>query len=74
MDEPDLSSRYIGETSRFPDVRADHFSYNAIALSVDRGIMRPDSVSGRFRPSDPVSGAEALLIIRELQNAVRMEF
>ena len=74
MDEPDLSSRYIGEMSRFPDVRADHFSYNAITLSVDRGIMRPDSVSGRFRPSDPVSGAEALLIIRELQNAVRMEF
>jgi hypothetical protein len=36
--------------------------------------MRPDPVSGRFRPEDPVSGAEALLIIRELQNAVRMEF
>ena len=72
--EVDLMTRYVGEASRFPDVRADHFGYNAIALSIDRGIMRPDPVSGRFRPEDPVSGAEALLIIRELQNVVRMEF
>lgn len=70
----DQMTRYVGEASRFPDVRADHFGYNAIALSVDRGIMRPDPVTGRFRPEDPVSGAEALLIVRELQNAVRMEF
>ena len=73
-DSEGLSTRYIGESSRFPDVRADHFSYNAIALSVDRGIIRPEAVTGRFRPESPVSGAEALLIIRELQNAVRMEF
>ncbi|MFP6590090.1 MAG: S-layer homology domain-containing protein, partial [Candidatus Latescibacterota bacterium] len=72
--EVDLMTRYVGEASRFPDVRADHFGYNAIALSIDRGIMRPDPVSGRFRPEAPVSGAEALLIIRELQNVVRMEF
>jgi Tfp pilus assembly protein PilF len=73
-DDQGLQTRYFGETSRFADVRADHFSYNAIALSVDRGIMRPDPVSGRFGPDRPVSGSEALLIIRELQNAVRMEF
>lgn len=70
----DLGTRYVGETSRFADVRADHFSYNAIALAVDRGIMRPDPVSGQFRPEEAISGGEALLTIRELQNAVRMEF
>ena len=73
-DDDDLPTRYVGESSRFADVREGHFSYNAIALSVDRGIMRPDPVTGLFRPEAPVSGAEALLIIRELQNAVRMEF
>lgn len=71
----DLSTtQYVGQTSRFADVQADHFTYGAIALSVDRGIMRPDPVSGLFRPNDPVPGSDALLIIRQLQNAVRMEF
>ena len=69
-----LSTRYVGEASRFPDVRGDFYAYNAIALNAERGIMSADKVSGRFRPEAPVSGAEALLIIRELQNAFRMEF
>ncbi len=69
-----LATRYIGEPSRFPDVRSDFYAYNAIALSTARGIMAADKVSGRFRPNEPVSGAEALVIIRELQNAFRMEF
>ena len=49
-------------------------AYNAIAVSVERGIMSADRITGRFRPDETVSGAEALLMIRELQNAVRMEF
>jgi hypothetical protein len=73
-DDAAQMARYVGEASRFPDVRSDHFSYGAIALAVDRGILQPDPVSGRFRPDDPVSGAEALLVVRQLQNAVRTEF
>lgn len=73
-DDAATTARYVGEASRFPDVRSDHFSYGAIALAVDRGILQPDPVSGRFRPDDPVSGAEALLVVRQLQNAVRTEF
>lgn len=72
--DPALATRYVGEASRFADVRGDHYAYNAIALSVDRGIIAPDRVSGTFRPESPVAGAEALVIVRELQNAVRMEF
>ena len=72
--DPSLSTRYVGEASRFPDVRGDSYAYNAIAVSVERGIMSADRITGRFRPEDTVSGAEALLMIRELQNAVRMEF
>ena len=70
----ELSTEYVGETSRFPDVRGDNYAYNAIALSTTRGIMSADKISGHFRPNDTVSGAEAMLIIRELQNALRMEF
>ena len=69
-----LATRYVGEASRFPDVRGDFYAYNAIALNAERGIMPADSISGCFRPDDPVSGPEALLIIRQLQNAVRLEF
>ena len=69
-----LATKYFGETTRFPDVRSDSYAYNAIALNTERGIMAADKLTGRFRPNDTVSGAEALLIIRELQNAFRMEF
>lgn len=72
--DPELATMYVGSASTFPDVRSDSYAFNAIALNVDRGIISVDKVSGRFRPNDTVSGAEALLIVRELQNAVRMEF
>ena len=69
-----LATKYVGEDSRFPDLRGDYYAYNAIALNIERGIMGVDVVSGLFYPEESVSGIEALLIIRQLQNAVRMEF
>ena len=55
---PSLSTGYVGETSRFPDVRGDSYAYNAIAVSVERGTMSADRTTGRFRPEDRVSGVE----------------
>ena len=69
-----LATKYIGTPSRFPDVNASHYSYNSICLAVDRGIMKAGTIDGAFGISDPVSGADALLIIREFQNALRMTF
>ncbi|MCK5148834.1 S-layer homology domain-containing protein [bacterium] len=69
-----LATKYIGTPSRFPDVNATHFAYNAICLCVDRGIMSADTMTGAFLMRETVSGADALLIIRELQNALRMTF
>lgn len=69
-----LATKYIGGQSRFPDMRSDHFSYNAVALMVDRGIMSADKLSGAFNPEGKISGADALLIIRDFQNALRMTF
>ena len=69
-----LATRYLGETSRFPDVRGDSFAYNAIAVNTERGIITADQLTGLFRPEAPISGAEAMQIIRQLQNAVRFEF
>jgi len=69
-----LASKYFGQESRFPDVNPTHYAYNAICLAVDRGIMKADPIDGSFGISKPVSGADALLIIREFQNALRMTF
>lgn len=69
-----LATKYIGGQSRFPDMRSDHFSYNAVALMVDRGIMSADKITGAFNPEGKISGADALLIIRDFQNALRMTF
>ena len=69
-----LATKYIGTPSRFPDVNASHFAYNAICLVVDRGIMAADKMSGAFDLNQKISGADALLIIRDFQNALRMTF
>ena len=69
-----LASKYFGSESRFPDVNPTHYAFNAICLSVDRGIMKADVIDGSFGLAKPVSGADALLIIRDFQNALRMTF
>ncbi len=69
-----LATKYIGTPSRFPDVNPTNYAYNAICLTVDRGIMKANTIDGSFGPSKTVSGADALLIIRDFQNALRMTF
>ncbi len=68
-----ILTRYIGETSHFPDMRSDHWAYNAAMLCVERGILKTN-MDGEFSPMDPVSGADALLAIRDFQNALRQTF
>ncbi len=45
-----------------------------MALMVDRGIMKAETLSGEFQPEGTMSGADALLAIRQFQNALRLEF
>ena len=69
-----LATKYFGSESPFPDVNSNHYAFNAISLCVSRGIMKADTMDGAFHMQDPVSGANALLIIRELQNALQIRF
>ena len=69
-----LATKYIGSPSRFPDVAPSHWAYNAACLAVDRNIIRPETLTGAFGLNEQVSGAEALLMIRQFQNALRMTF
>ncbi|MFQ6673405.1 MAG: S-layer homology domain-containing protein [Fidelibacterota bacterium] len=73
--DPDLETRYFGESpSRFSDVSSSHYAYPAMALCAERGIMKADLVTGNFDPAGTVTGADALLIIRAIQNSLRMTF
>jgi hypothetical protein len=69
-----IATKYIGTPSRFPDVNASHYAYNAICLAVDRGFMKADPMDGAFGISQTVSGADALLVLRDFQNALRITF
>jgi len=73
MHENSLATKYIGETSRFIDMRSSSATYNAAALCVDRGIIKAN-LDGTFGPTEYVSGADALLIIRSFQNYLSMSF
>lgn len=63
-----LATKFIGSRSPFPDLRNDLPYFNAVMVCVTRNIMETaDSSTGEFRPLAPVSGADALLAIRQLK-------
>lgn len=62
-----LATKYISNESKFADVNPAHPSYNAICNVVEKGFFCVDS-SGAFGVENPVSGPEALEIIRKLKN------
>ncbi len=66
-----LATKFIGATSPFPDVRNDHYAFNAIMMSTSRGFLEADKATGEFKASDSVSGADALLSIREFKNQLK---
>ena len=64
--DPAIKTRYVGQQSPFPDMRGDHFAYNAAVVVTTRGLMESERPSGAFRLTRPVSGPEALLAVRKL--------
>jgi tetratricopeptide (TPR) repeat protein len=66
-----LATKFLGATSPFPDVRNDHYAFNAIMTVTSRGFLEADKATGEFKALDPVSGADALLAIREFKNQLK---
>ncbi len=62
-----LATRFIGSVSPFPDLRNDLPYFNAVMICTTRGIMVADFSSGEFNAMGTVSGADALLGIRQLK-------
>jgi Tfp pilus assembly protein PilF len=71
--EKDLAARYVNSKSLFPDVPADMPYFNAIISVTSKGIMEAkDAKTKEFAPLKPLSGVEALLIIRKLKDEFKM--
>jgi len=67
-----LATRFVGAPSPFPDLRGDHPYFNSAMVVTSRGIMEvEDSATGSFAPLGPLSGADALLAIRNLRRELR---
>ena len=62
-----LATQFIGQRTPFPDVRSDHFYFNAVMLSTTRGLMEGDQRTGLFKPGSTVTGVDALLYVKELK-------
>lgn len=67
------ATKFVGSTSPFPDVRNDFWAFNAIVFTTSKGIMEAKDLStGEFRAQAPVSGADALLIIRKIKEELKL--
>ena len=66
-----LATKFLGATSPFPDIRNDQYFFNAAMTATSRGFIEADKATGEFKPGDPVSGADALLSIREFKNQLK---
>jgi hypothetical protein len=70
--ETGLKTKFIGQTSPFPDVRNDVPYFNAVETVTSRSLMEPkDKINGVFGPMDPITGADSLLVIRLLKDELR---
>jgi len=65
-----IETKFVGQESPFVDVPAEHWSYNAVRTVVSRGLMQPET-SGKFDRMGKVSGADALLAIRNLKTMLK---
>lgn len=65
-----LETKFVGQESPYSDVPDYHFTYNAVRTVVSHGLMQPEN-SGRFNRMGKVSGADALLAIRNLKSMLK---
>ncbi len=67
-----LSTAYFGQTrSPYPDVSPSSSWYNAVMNAVSRNLMEP-GLSGAFRPEEVADGAELLLAVMRLRDAMNI--
>jgi len=71
-DHPALAERWREANVVFTDLSPGHLSYPAAALTVAAGVM-PVLDGGTFQLTRPVSGAEAVAAVRQVQRLAGLE-
>jgi len=67
-----LATKFIGNTSPFPDLRADLAYFNAAMVVTSRGLMEVKNMTtGEFAPLHPVPGVDGLLVIRKMKEQLK---
>jgi tetratricopeptide (TPR) repeat protein len=66
---PQLAQRWSAARPSLPDVPPGHLGYPAAAVAVSSGVMSLQE--GAFRPLQPVSGEEAVEVVRRLEGLAR---
>jgi Tfp pilus assembly protein PilF len=66
-----LATKFLGAPSPFPDIRNDQYFFSAAMTVTSRNFLEADKATGEFKPGAPVSGADALLSIREFKNQLK---
>jgi hypothetical protein len=74
MDEPTLTTKYLGGRSIFSDVPSAHYAYNAIALCVSMGFLQADPSNGAFGLEEPVAGVDALYVLQDMRRLMQNMF
>lgn len=64
--DPLLHREHLGKRSPFMDVRPEAAYFNAVMVCTEKGLM-PETRPGYFEPARRVSGAEAVLVVRNLR-------
>jgi hypothetical protein len=70
--DPSLPVKYVGTPSPFRDVRCDAPYFNAVMVCRDKGDIMGAEGNRVFMPVSTVSGADALLMMRRLKEALRI--
>jgi hypothetical protein len=68
-DDPTFTTRYIGMESRFDDVRADYYAFNAINLCVELKIIAAAD-ERNFDSNGIISGMDGILMLRKAEAVV----
>ncbi len=71
QNDPDLTTRYFGNTSPFSDVMNSHYAFNSIMVATTQGIIKPRFGGQTFGLSDSVSGADGILIVKLLKEQLK---
>jgi len=67
-----IAAKHFGSASPFPDLRNDLPYFNAVMVVTTRNLMEAKDLSGEFAPLAPVTGVDALLVIRKLKEELKI--